>query len=269
MEIIKEYIFKEILLLLISLFIIEIFIVIILSKRSSIIYEETYKETEERAVQKALEATQKIEEYTNNYITRFLGDLKSIGIHSLLFNINNTNNNNILNNTHKLIHASTMDIMATLEVLIKFSRVREKSYIGVYEEEFANYTDITSILKVLLDNEKHPELNYMSYYDPDIERLSHPERVNLENRMNPTELNNMKNIMIILKSIYIKRYLIKRDILDYIRFFIINKKKMFIYPPAPYLITQQYFFDKMNPDADCNGANNPYPLCYYNYLNKN
>ena len=62
---------------------------------------------------------------------------------------------------------------------------------------------------------------------------------------------------------------IKRDILDYIRFFIINKEKMFIYPPAPYLITHQYFFDKMNPDADCNEAYNPFPLCYYNYLNKN
>ena len=105
-----------------------------------------------------------------------------------------------------------MDIMATLEVMIKFSRVREKSYIGVYEEEFANYTDMTSILKVLLDNEKHPELNYMSYYDPDIERLSHPERVNLENMMNPTELNKYEKyydhikINLYKKISYQKRY---------------------------------------------------------------
>ena len=268
MEIIKEYILKEILLLFLSIIIIEAVIVTLFLKTSRTIYNETYKETEEKVVQKALEAAQKLEELTKNYLSKFLCDLKLIGTHSNLFNINSTmNDRNKLNNTNKKIFAATIDILGQVEELKKFSRVREKSYITIYEEEFKNNTDTTSIIKSLMDNNKHPELNYVSYYYPEINQLSYYEKANIESTMDEEEVNNIKNIINIFKSIYIKRYIIRRENTDYIRFFIINKKKMFIYPPAPYNLTQQYFFDNINFQAGCNEINNPFPLCYYNHLN--
>ena len=266
MEIIKEYIFKEILLLLISLLVIEIFITILLYKRQNIIYKETYKETEEKVIQKALEIVKKYEELTINYMLKYLGDLKLIGLHSLLFNINKTDDNINFDNTDKKIYSATSDVLSNVEELKKFFGIGGKSYLDVYEEEFENNTDTTSILSSLLDNSKHPELNYISCYFPNIDELN--ERYNIEQSLNEREINNIKNIIPILKSLYVKRYLVKRANLDYIRFFIINKEKMFIYPPSPYNITQQYFF-KNNIDARCNEEDNPFPLCYYNYLNTN
>ena len=266
MEIIKEYIFKLIILLLISLFIIEIIILIVISKRASIIYEETYKETQEKAVQKAIEASQKLQELTNNYLSRFLGDLKLIGIHSLLFNINNTNDDNKLYNNNMTIRAATGDAIGA--ILNRFSKVGQKSHIKVYEEDFENITDATSLINGLMDNNKHPELNIIGYYDPDITKLPPPQRFNIEERINEIEKKSIKNIIPILKSIYIKRYIIKRANLDYIRFFILNKRKMFIFPPVPFQATHQYFFDTMNPSANCNEIDNPFPLCYYNFLNE-
>ena len=268
MEIIKEYIFKLIILFLISLFMIEIFILIILSKRATIIYEETFKETEEKEIQKALEVSQKLQELTNNYLSKFLGDLKLIGIHSLLFNINKANDDNKLDNTNKKIFAATMDTLNEIEELKIFSRIRERSYIRIYEEEFGNNTDKTSIINSLMNNTKHPELNYIAYYNPEMNKMNHLQRLNIEETLDETEKNNIKNIMSILKSIYIKRYVIKRDDTDIIRFFIINKEKMFIYPPTPFNLTQQYFFSNLYFDANCDKEVNPFPLCYYNYLNE-
>ena len=201
MEIIKEYIFKLIILFLISLFMIEIFILIILSKRATIIYEETFKETEEKEIQKALEVSQKLQELTNNYLSKFLGDLKLIGIHSLLFNINKANDDNKLDNTNKKIFAATMDTLNEIEELKIFSRIRERSYIRIYEEEFGNNTDKTSIINSLMNNTKHPELNYIAYYNPEMNKMNHLQRFNIEETMDETEKNNIKNIMSILKSI--------------------------------------------------------------------
>ena len=45
MKIIKEFILKEIVVLLASLLVIEVFIIYLLSKRTEIIYKETYDET--------------------------------------------------------------------------------------------------------------------------------------------------------------------------------------------------------------------------------
>ena len=266
MELIKEYIFKEILLFLISLIIIESFIAILLLKRQNIIYKETYKETEEKVFKKAVETAQKLEELAINYMLKYLGDLKLIGVHSLLFNINVTNDYDKFDNSEKKIYSATIDVLSRVGALRKFSKYREKNYMHVYEDEFENITDTTFILSSLMDNELHPELNYISYYIPNLD--SNDKRFNIEELLDETEINNITNIIPILKSIYVKRYIIKRSNLDYIRFFILNKEKMFIYPPSPYNITQQFFFGQNI--SECNQFTcDPFPLCYYNYLQKN
>ena len=201
-------------------------------------------------------------------MVKYLGDLKLIGVHSLLFNINVTNDYDKFDNSEKKIYSATIDVLSRVGALRKFSKYREKNYMHVYEDEFENITDTTFILSSLMDNELHPELNYIAYYIPNLD--SNDKRFNIEELLDETEINNITNIIPILKSIYVKRYIIKRSNLDYIRFFILNKEKMFIYPPSPYNITQQFFFGQNI--SDCSNqfaACDPFPLCYYNYLQKN
>ena len=90
MKLIKEFIIKEIILLAITLFIIEFLIIYIFLKRSSIIYDETFKETVDKITSKTVEASKKFEDFTKNYLAKYLGDLKLISMHSILFNVNKT-----------------------------------------------------------------------------------------------------------------------------------------------------------------------------------
>ena len=90
MKLIKEFIIKEIILLLIALLTIEVFIISILYIRADIIYDETYNETMDKIFNKTLEAAEKFNEFAKNYISKYLTDLKLVSMHSILFNINGT-----------------------------------------------------------------------------------------------------------------------------------------------------------------------------------
>ena len=256
MKLIKEYIIKEILVLLAAAIVIEGFIIYLLNKRAKIIYEDTYNETIEKIENKTLEAAIKIEELAKNYLSKYLTDLKLIVTHSFLFNINkNTTNNNKLDNENKKIYTATLEDLKKEEDLNKYLNNEQFSYVNKYEEEFKNITDTNIILNSLLDNEKHPELNTIGYYNQD-----NQERI-LEEEI------NIKNMISIFKTIFIKRYLVKGRNLDLIHLFILNKKKMFIYPPNAYNLTHSYSFFYFNgANCDNSGENNKFPLCYYNYI---
>ena len=254
MKLIKEYIIKEILVLLAAAIVIEGFIIYLLNKRAKIIYEDTYNETNKKIENKTLEAAIKIEELAKNYLSKYLTDLKLIVTHSFLFNINkNTTNNNKLDNENKKIYTATLEDLKKEEDLNKYLNNEQFSYVNKYEEEFKNIKDTNIILNSLLDNEKHPELNTIGYYNQD-----NQERI-LEEEI------NIKNMISIFKTIFIKRYLVKGRNLDLIHLFILNKKKMFIYPPNAYNLTHSYSFFYFNgANCDNSGENNKFPLCYYN-----
>ena len=255
MKLIKEFIIKEIILLILSLVIIELFIVYILLKRSGIIYEETYKETVDKILSKTLEASKKFEDFTKNYLAKYIADLKIISMHSTLFNLKTTEENSKLNNEDKKIYFATLEEMNKENIFNDFISDNENSYINKYEEEFENITDTNILLNSLFNNTKHPELNSIGYYNP----------ISGKNDLSDEEEANIKNMISIFKSTFIKRYIIKRNSLDFIRFFIFNKEKLFIYPPTPYNLTSSYFFNYINTDAKCD-ENNPFPLCYFNYF---
>ena len=257
MKIIKEFILKEIVVLLASLLVIEVFIIYLLSKRTEIIYKETYDETVDKIENKTLEAAQKFEEFTNNYLARYLGDLKIISMHSILFNMNITKEHNNLNNEEKKIYIAKLEELNKIEELSDFHIENENPFVNKYEKEFENITDTNIILNSLLNSDEHPELNSIGYYNQKNEPLSEEEE------------NNIKNMISIFKPIFIKRYIIKRANLDYIRLFILNKEKIFIYPPTAYNLTNAYYFYYLNK-AECDykskDFNRQFPLCYYNYM---
>ena len=257
MKLIKEFIIKEIILLAITLFIIEFLIIYIFLKRSSIIYDETFKETVDKITSKTVEASKKFEDFTKNYLAKYLGDLKLISMHSILFNVNKTDDKINLNNDDKNIYIATVEELSKIDELNKFINPEDNSYVNEYEKEFDRIIETNEILNSLFNKEKHPELNYIGYYNRD--------NPNIE-EMSDEEIQNIKNMISVFKSLYIKRYIIKRKDLDYIHFFIFNQEKMFIYPPAAYNLTHSYFFNNINFGVGCNNENNPFPLCYYNYM---
>ena len=224
MKLIKEFIIKEIILLFIALLIIECFIVYILYKREEIIYDETYNETMNKIVNKALEASRKFNELTKNYISKYSSDLKLIATHSILFNINGTNDAK-LDNDYKIYYSVKENLTQNFS---KFNMEEDNPYVDSYEKEFKDINDGNIILNNLFNKSEHPELNSIGYYNPYYTFL--PEE----------EIISIKNMIPIFKSLFIKRYIIKRNNSDYLRFFIFNREKMFIYPPFPFNLTPAY-----------------------------
>ena len=162
MKLIKEFIINEILLLFIALIVIEGFILFLLSKRAEIIYDETYNETIDKIVNKTLEAVQKFETFAKNYLFRYLADLKLISMHSILFNINSTQGEN-LNLQDKVIVPALKENLDALDNTSRFKDYEDNLFVNSYEKEFENISDTNFILKSLFDNEKHPELNSQNF----------------------------------------------------------------------------------------------------------
>jgi hypothetical protein len=273
MKLIQEYIIKIVILCIVSVVVIEGFITFLLVIRANIIFDSIYKETMEKTEQKAIEITQKIEEYATNLLTRYMTDLKLIGKHALLLNGNEESTDDdvidrdseILKNSNKEIILATLENLTNSDVLKNISKKDNIfDYINQYEEEFKNSTDKNYILNSLF-SDSHKELNYVGYYSyvnqNDYTKLTEEENISI------------KYILSILKTIFIRRYIIKRANMDYISFFIFNSKEIFIYPPQPYNETNLYFFEYSYPTANCNfsvdNKNNTqqFPRCIYDYMN--
>ena len=251
MKLIREFIIKEIILLFVALLIIESFIIYILHKRAKIIYDDTYNETMDKIENKTIEVAQKFDEFTKNYISKYLADLKLISMHSILFNINGTDDA-ILDNEYEIAISDE----SLQESFPKFDMEKDNPYVDAYEKEFKDIYDRNIILNILFNNTEHPELNNIAYHNSQGDDLSN---------IADEEVIRIKNMIPIFKSLFIKRYLVKRNNTDYLRFFIFNKEKIYIYPPFYYESTPAYFYDKIYPTMDvC--ETDYFPDCYYNYI---
>ena len=137
-------------------------------------------------------------------------------------------------------------------------------YAYYYEQDFNLNPDKNYLLKNLSDS--HEELNYIGYYnfeDNNVSLIEDKEKISI------------KFIMSILKTIFIRRYIIKRMNMDYIRFFILYQNRIYIYPPEAYNNTNIFFFEFSYPTGKCNfsehnkNKSQQFPLCVYNYFNEN
>ena len=207
----------------------ESFISFLLAKRAKVIYKAVYQETILKSEKKSIEITKKLEEYSTNLLTRYMIDLKLICKHAQLLNgkkdydesevINE--DSDILKNSKKKIFKATLEELNQTEEIKNFYSSKSKSYdyIKKYKEEFRNITSKNSILNRFFSN-KHEELNSISYYN--YETNSDLSLISEEKQ------KSIKYIMSILKTIYLRRYVIKRKYMDYIRFFLINKNELYI-----------------------------------------
>ena len=271
MKIIQEYIIKIVVLCIVSVLIIESFITFLLVKRAELIYNSVYNETMYKTEEKSIEITKKIEEYATNLLTRYMTDLKLICKHALLLNgKENSTDDDVINEDSEILKNSNKNILISIEKELNntayihkyYSDKNTYDYAYYYEQEFNLNPDRNYVLKNLSDS--HEELNSIGFYnfeDNDVSLIKEEEKISI------------KYIMSILKTIFIRRYIIKRMNMDYIRFFILNQNKIYIYPPEAYNNTNIFFFEFSYPTGNCNfsehnkNKSQQFPLCVYNYFN--
>jgi hypothetical protein len=135
------------------------------------------------------------------------------------------------------------------------------NYLEKYEEEFNDNSQPNDIIESLLNNEKHKELNSISYY----------KYKGNNNSLTSNSRTSANYLISILKTIFIKRYLTKRNEMDYLRINLMLKEEFYIYPPELYNNTYIYSFPKFsnttcNYNSDNNKVETQFPNCIYNYI---
>ena len=202
-------------------------------------------------------------------------DLKLICKHSQLLSggknvdldtvVDLNENLNFFQSIDKTILFATLEELNKKDYLKNMSESEGFNYISNYEKEFEGITDKNYILNKLF-SDKHEELNTIGYYNYDGNNLESWEWDNIYERM------SIKYIISALKTVFIRRYIRKRNNIDYIRFFIIDQRKIYIYPPEAYNQTNIYFFQHSYPTANCNfsvdNETSQFPQCIYDYMNK-
>ena len=268
MKLIKEFCIKIIIIIIIFILLMEIGILFLLFAHSGNIFLNVYNQTIINSKEKAIEITYKIQLYIRNLLIKQTTDLKLICKHASLLNGKKIyNSKTVIDKNSDLIinsNKSKQIIYAKTEILNKdkyINRYFNKSnrifdYYYFYEEEFQNENNNDRILNILF-SDSHSELNKISYYT-------------LSNNEANQDLS-IKFIISMLKAIYIRRFITKRKNNDYIRFLILNKEEIYIYPPEAYNTTLLYSLYKsyLSLQSQSNSMNisQQFPLHTYNYFN--
>ena len=273
MKLIQEYIIKICIAVFTLAVLMELYILFLLMKRSPKTFDSTYHQTMEKSESKAIEITGEIEKFISNLLMKYTTDLKLICKHTSLLNgkatynsekLINTNSNIFnINNNKKMILKSNLEELKKSNITKKYFNESSDTfeYIHYYEKEFKNNNN--NIILNTLFSDLHQELNAISYYS-----ISNDEKI-----FTKDEKLRIKFIISILKTIFVKRYIAKRNNTDYIHLYIINQDEIFIYPPESYNKTLLYNFDKQSITSGCNfqskNKSQQFPLCVYNSIIRN
>ena len=268
MKLVQEFKIKIIIFIFIFVLIMEIGILLFILSSSGSIFTNTYNQTMVYSKRKAIEITHKIQLFVKSLLLKQTTDLKLICKHASLLNGKKTynsekvinKNSNLLINSNKskqVIYAKTEKLIEDKNIQKYFNKTSQLfDYYFFYEKQFQNVRDKNIILNNLY-SDSHPELNKISYYS----------LTNNEVKQNLS----IKFIISILKTIYIRRYITKRENNDYIRFLILNKEEIYIYPPEAYNGTLLYnLYCANQPQQSQNNSMNitqKFPLHVYNFFN--
>lgn len=273
MKIINEFTKYLIILFIVfvSLLEVEIFCYIIFR------YNKAFEKIKGRALvnssEKAVQLTGKINYFISTLFIRYKTDLKLMGKHMLLYVGNDENPQKIinkstsflLNNNKSIINADLTELLSDNNINKYYnSSTKKLDYIHYYENEFKNNYDSSYIIEELFDESKHNELNMISYFSANNSNITEEKE----------KQETIKYLMTILKTIFIRRYISKREYHDYTRFLLINEDEIFIYPPEDYRNINLYSFPYMYNDTSCsyhlneNKTNGNFPKCVYDYIVK-
>ena len=244
---------------IIAFAILEIISLIIIIINYKPIYLKIFDQIKDVSIGKAINITNSINEVFGLSFFRVFLDMKSMGKH-MNFLVNEEINPNskyydkIYNNDNKhIVYGTIEDLQKDFSEYYDYTTNKFlflENYYKMYIENNNNNENQMDILNNLMNNSLHPELNCIAYYRPDgnIDEIE-------------TNLNKkaaVKYLTSILKTNFINRFLIKRDDLELIHYFLLINDEMYIYPPEAYNNTLIY--TRIN-DYDC--ENNPFPECFY------
>jgi len=268
MKLVQEFNIKIIISILVFVVFMEIGILLFLLSCSGNFFINTYDQTMKNSKQKAIQITRKIQIFIKSLLLKQATDLKLISKHASLLNgkkyynsekVINKNSNFIINSnkSKQIIYAKTEKLKEDKYIQKYFNKNSQLfEYYNIYEKEFQNVRDNNIILNSLF-SDSHSELNKIAYYS-------------LENNDIKQNLS-IKFIISILKTIYIRRYLSKRENNDYIRFIILDKEEMYIYPPESYNGTLLYYlyraYQAQQSQIDSTDVFQQFPLNSYIFFN--
>ena len=270
MKLVKEILACPGLILIISSIVIELLILLFIQMNFQKGYLLLFEPTKQIVIKNSNLSVNKYNEVISDGLYRYLADLKSIGRHMSTFVLegvsesNSINKNskffkNYVNSLNKNIIFADFEKIASTDYLKKYINNGKLNYVTSFENEFSSDTTHNSFEEILLNEEKHKEMNTISYY-------KYNGNINSLTVSTKTSANYLISI---LKAIYIKRFITKRELMDYLHIFLIIKDEFFIYPPDSVNNTFLYLFPQY-ANTSCNyGSNNvdkEFPKCIYDYI---
>jgi len=238
-------------------------------------YSIIIEPTKNISIKKANITLVKFNNIITNGLYKYLADLKMIGKHMSNFVLDegeesgeSINKNTIFyknyeNSVNREIIFADFEILSSVDYIKKFinySDLYTFRFLDIYAQEFSHSDDPNTIIASLLS--EHQELNAMSYYkyNGSIKDLSRLSRI------------SVNYLISILKTIFIKRYLTKRNQTEYLHISLILKDEIFLYPPATFNNTYLIDIPSILRDCDCDYGSGitekEFPKCIYNYINK-
>ena len=270
MKLVKEILACPGIFLIISSIVIELLILLFVQLNFEKGYLLLFEPTKQIVIKNSNLSVNKYNEVLSDGLYRYLADLKTIGRHMATFVLegesksNSINKNskfykNYVNSLNKKIIYADFENIASTDYLKKYLKNGKLDYVSNFEKEFSADTIHNSLIEILLNDEKHKEMNTISYY-------KYNGNINSLTTSTRTSANYLISI---LKTIYIKRFLTKRELMDYLHIFLMLKDEFFIYPPDSVNNTFLYLFPNY-ANTSCNyGSNNvdkEFPKCIYDYI---
>ena len=246
-------------LLFLTFSILEIICFLILFISYKPLYLRIFEQEKKASIEKTDSITNNLNEILRLSLDKYLLDLKLAGKHMSFLAYNEINNNSqyyqkLINNEDKHIFFGTIE-----ELKKNFSKYYNKEdekflYKEKYIKEYIeNNSNQINTLNDLMDKAKHPELNSISFYKENgtINDIENDEKKKLF----------IKYLISILKTNYIKRFLVREKEFELDHYFLLTKEELYIYPPEPFVGSMVY---KLKDIYYC-GNNNP-AECVYNKI---
>ena len=245
-------------LFLLAFSIIEIICFLILFLSYKPIFSQVFDQSREISIQKTKSITQTLSQIFELSFHRYIQDLKLIGKHMSFLANNQINTEsqyyqNIINNEDKHVYFATTENLKTY--FNKYYDEKQNKFL-FFENYIKDYVDNTTnqmnIITDLMNKDKHPELNSISFYK------SNEDINDFENNIRKKAA--AKYLISILKTVFINRFSVKGNGFEIIRYYLLMEDEIYIYPPEPYNNTLIY---SLNDDLECIYY---FPKCIFDYF---
>ena len=242
MKFVRENFFLYYLLLVIGILFIEVIFFTFTLSYSTKFVNIVFNEATDVSKNKISLLTEILNNSTLKLFSKFRSDLILVGKHLLLLkDINHDLQyyKNYKENEMKNIISSKLEDIISNAILNKYydNTVQRINYIKYYDSLYNNINDPNVLIDSLFNPNNHKELNLIGYYKLDDNHFS-------INSLDETTNVIGKYLISVLKSLFIGRYFIKRNFIEYFSFVLFHENECFIYPVQPYNSTISYEYTK-------------------------